>query len=518
MANGKAAAAIAAAITAGALMFPAFKHPRWTPQKERILAMAALVNARAAIYTNAHGGASIFAYQRRGYKYQERFEDKGYTPEKVTAIDTNDFRWYRGNRYNLQLVKDHWGTDISSYSPPTLDGDPDGNTYMPIVKGAYAFISSNSCPTNIWDYTPRRLLSGGGPYSNDTFIGEWHGYANASTINGGPFEAGTRDEWYTSDYGYDNTWKVMTNGWFTPFVAYGRVDKCGPFSVNEVRPVGGPVDFDDRFVQTESRLAEADFRFEVDSEVRYVFGVVQVPRNTTNVPSAVAVYDDLVSSLVNGTNVLYGSLTIETNTDFVIDIDNAGSGLGIYRDLPVGDPEKEYGWQPRLGTFAGDDGSLGPNENYSIGASAGVHGSRMYTNTTPYYPEVRLSQVRVSSVTFIASTNIFPAGEWLDVSLYAMCAQANSRWTDIDEGDMSGIEGRWGDTDVYNLVGTYVMSATNNTVEIISALEKEDNVPDFYDLIDGGYFLNKPSYPADVMGANGWGLDHFGVTVKLHIE
>ena len=57
-------------------------------------------------------------------------------------------------------------------------------------------------PTNWFEYTPPRSLSGIGGATNDASVGHAYGYTNAWTILGGTNYPAVRSKWYTTDYGY----------------------------------------------------------------------------------------------------------------------------------------------------------------------------------------------------------------------------------------------------------------------------------------------------------------------------
>jgi hypothetical protein len=66
-------------------------------------------------------------------------------------------------------------------------------------------------PTNLFDFTPYRGLDGVGPFTNDTSVGHPHGWTNEYTVAGGSYFDGSRTNWYTTDYGWDDLRAAITN-------------------------------------------------------------------------------------------------------------------------------------------------------------------------------------------------------------------------------------------------------------------------------------------------------------------
>jgi hypothetical protein len=82
----------------------------------------------------------------------------------------------------------------------SMVGGPDSNIFT-LVK----------LPTNYFDYTPYRGISGGGGYTNDQeVVGHPHGDTNAYTANGGTNFPEGRSVWYTTDYGIEGITSIVS--------------------------------------------------------------------------------------------------------------------------------------------------------------------------------------------------------------------------------------------------------------------------------------------------------------------
>lgn len=134
--------------------------------------------------------------------------------------------WYRSARSTLINCKSAIKSVIPRFStdqrePSELltvlnaitnapNSDSDFN-YIVTNWTAQALLASARLPTNYFEYTPYRTLSGLGPYTNDATVGHPHGWVTTETSAGGTnFPAG-RTNWYTSDYGFDGIIAIVTN-------------------------------------------------------------------------------------------------------------------------------------------------------------------------------------------------------------------------------------------------------------------------------------------------------------------
>jgi hypothetical protein len=127
--------------------------------------------------------------------------------------------WYRSNRGNLISLK-YWlgvcldGSGHSRYlDAARLTADPAqmlNNTgclnWSNAVHSRATALAAARMPTNWFDYTPYRGLTGLGGFTNDPTATP-HGWTNEYTVAGGTNFPSGRSTWYTTDYG----WSRMTN-------------------------------------------------------------------------------------------------------------------------------------------------------------------------------------------------------------------------------------------------------------------------------------------------------------------
>lgn len=78
-----------------------------------------------------------------------------------------------------------------------------------------SFCEMSNLPTNFFDYTPYRGLDGIGPFTNDSTVGNAHGWTNEYTVKGGDFFPPGRSTWYTTDYGWDMLKNALSNLQYT---------------------------------------------------------------------------------------------------------------------------------------------------------------------------------------------------------------------------------------------------------------------------------------------------------------
>jgi hypothetical protein len=133
--------------------------------------------------------------------------------------------WWRTARSELAAYKEwtksrcKWFVDTNNF----VDGKWTNSTaaYPFPLFTVTALCASARIPTNYFEYTPWRGLSGLGPYTNDASVPYPYGWTNAYTLAGGTnFPAG-RTNWYTTDYGFSGFTSVVAQLRFT---MWGGVD------------------------------------------------------------------------------------------------------------------------------------------------------------------------------------------------------------------------------------------------------------------------------------------------------
>lgn len=122
--------------------------------------------------------------------------------ERCAAVNTNNPTaptWYRLNRTILVNLKTKLKAIIPTYTTnETVNAN--GDVSFLSATGLCVLLT---IPTNYFDYTPYRGISGLGGNTNDTTVGRPYGYTNASTVAGGPYLPAGRATWYDTDYGID---------------------------------------------------------------------------------------------------------------------------------------------------------------------------------------------------------------------------------------------------------------------------------------------------------------------------
>jgi hypothetical protein len=559
---------ILAAIAAGAAIFPAALHVRNQPQKERALLFADLNNARVGLYTNTTGGDSIYKW---GYIGSNPRGPHGFSvrPPTPSLIDTNNFKWYRSNRANLIQIKDAWAEDWTWHGPPTVAGASDEQTNMFVCPTPFAYFQYVEAPTNLFDYTPYRLLSGGGPYTNDIYLGHLHGFINTNTQNGGPFVAGTREQWYTSDYGYDPTWNVMTNAYYSERIIVGRCGISQPFTATD-DPVVGPdqdvtVNYSNTWVtakQPSGGTFTSPFVSFTASNISY-WAIEKINFGSETNFIEYSDFEDIFNGGVSSNGV---DVYVYTNGNFFAPSD---VGVRLPSAVPgnMNDPFEIFGeqvvpWYDRgdqafvwrgdqaliTDTEAGTADHLvvpwegNPRES-RFGTYTGTIGDLAYTNALGNYVNGRengtlafvrcaLFKQEMQYLSMTVNSNAIPAGETLSVTLYAQSCYGmdNAVQTGIDDDGLDPYVGT--SLETYNIVDTYNVSETNLTFVLISSPESASSTQ--YDpngLISSGYYHPNPelgySYSApdyflrtseQVIGMDGYNIDNFGITIRLKLD
>lgn len=509
-------------IAAGGLIFPAVEHVRNQPQKERALLMAALVNTRLEVYANSNGVASVYRDRIVGLG-SKRFSPGWdayayYDIVPATQIDTNDFNWFRSSRTNLQKIKDAWKEDSSWRLPPTVVSNFSGSASVPVLNSQYDIFQSLEIPTNIFEYTPYRLLSGVGPYTNDVALRIPHGFANANTANGGPVDTSKRAEWYTTDYGYDTTWALMTNMTYSARCIEGRLGRSEPF-YTDGSSSGQPVSLSQLYLES-GRVS-----YTATQEIRYVESKLLTETNSINPQT----FEQMVECLEGGTNGV--------NISTFVWLDGfggfRGSGL-VVPPPPAVTGTNKYPWIDRLDSFGSVTFNSSPRG--SIGSFTSTGGSCFYTNNVGDFVsrddgilQAINTTITKGTISFFAvnlDPDAFPADNSLIVGIYSMSARANSNEMNSDDGLTGDISSKWGgSTDTYTRVGEYLLSATNNTAVLISSTEApSSSFTDVFELegnSDAHVLRTHPLNPplnTDVWEAKGWALDNMAITIELYLE
>jgi hypothetical protein len=122
--------------------------------------------------------------------------------------------WWRSRSGNLATLKTRVKALFDAGDWVMIDELGDTNIMASILasNAVPVYSSANKAnalkswglPTNYFDYTPWRDLSGVGGFTNDiAAVGHPHGTTNATTAKGGTNYPSGRTKWYTTDYGWD---------------------------------------------------------------------------------------------------------------------------------------------------------------------------------------------------------------------------------------------------------------------------------------------------------------------------
>ncbi len=184
----------------------------------------------------------------------ERYTVCGLAVTNVTSPVTN-----RPNRATVDGFKE----DIQTIIPYFWNtNNPISNANTIVYYSMTNIFDVVKIPTNYFDWTPDRGISGIGGYTNDTTVGHAYGFTNEYTVQGGTnFPAG-RTNWYTTDYGIQPIRDILEKAQYT--TAMGTIDN----GVTNTLKVGH-VWFNLKYAQQEGGYAATTFDQEVVDDWNY---------------------------------------------------------------------------------------------------------------------------------------------------------------------------------------------------------------------------------------------------------
>ena len=174
--------------------WPTRVHPRY-PYEWSSQVYSSLVERVAAADEETPGGTGIYV-EPPYYRDQDLVT---YTAET--------------HRDLLASYKDDLKNLIPYYMDYTIDPtnaiDTNGvSVYLTVTQ----CLAAANAPTNYFDYTPYRFLSGlGGLTNHYAETGYLHGYTNEYTVAGGSYLPAGRTNWFTTDYGWQTMRDIVTN-------------------------------------------------------------------------------------------------------------------------------------------------------------------------------------------------------------------------------------------------------------------------------------------------------------------